>query len=280
MPESLKAHVRYPELLFRTQTRQFLRYHMTDTEVFYGQSDVWQIPQETFAGNTAIEMEPYYVIFRLPGEPETEYLLIQPYNWENRPNMVSWIAARNDPEHYGELIVYRWSAQDIAGPDQVETRIDQDTEISQQLTLWNQQGSNVVRGNLIVIPLNNSFLYVEPLFLSSENNALPELKRVIVSNGFDVVMRENLASALATLLDASIDDIVETVPVVGGETLEGEDGAIVVIGDETVEALIQSANGHFEAAQAAQQAGDWATYGLELEALEQDLQQLTELSQP
>lgn len=279
LPEALQGHVRYPELLFRVQTRQFLRYHMTDVEVFYGQSDVWAIPQETFANNTAVEMEPYYVIFRLPGEAETEYLLIQPYTLQNRPNMVAWVAARNDPATYGQLIVYRWRSQDVAGPIQVEGRIDQDTEVSQQITLWSQQGSEVIRGNLIVIPLNNAFLYVEPLFLRSETNPLPELKRVIVSNGFDVIMRPTLAEALAGLLDASVADIVEAVPVDLGDVDSAEsDETPAPVLDESVESLIQSANAHFEAAQAAQQAGDWATYGAELDALERDLQRLIELS--
>lgn len=287
-PEELQPHLRYPELLFVVQSRIYQRYHMESTEVFYGQSDVWDIPQEVFSSSAGVassrlqEMEPYYVIFRLPGEQETEYLLIQPYNLEDRPNMVAWMAARNDPANYGELIVYEWSAQDVAGPDQVETRIDQDTEISQQLTLWNQQGSAVTRGNLIVIPLNNSFLYVEPLFLSSENNALPELKRVIVSNGFDVIMRDTLAEALADLLDESVSTIAATV--LDGEAIdlpeESEETDTPVVTDGSVESLIEAANASFEAAQAAQQAGDWAAYGDALEALEAQLQQLMELSSP
>jgi hypothetical protein len=163
----------------------------------------------------------------------------------------------------------------------VEARINQDPQISEQLTLWNQQGSNVIRGNLIVIPLNNSFLYVEPLYLQAESSAIPELQRVIVASGETVVMRETLAEALAALIEdaPAVDTIVAEPPVGGDEEVEGTVDAIPPSADDaTVEELIRSANAHFEAAQAAQREGNWAAYGREQEALERDLQRLVELT--
>ncbi|HEX6385642.1 MAG TPA: UPF0182 family protein, partial [Anaerolineae bacterium] len=293
MPEGLQAHIRYPEELFLAQTQQYLIYHMTDVRVFYNQEDRWQVPSEIYEG---IEqpMEPYYVILSLPDETESEYLLIQPFTPAEKLNMVAWVAARNDVPHYGQLVLYELPKQELViGPMQIESRINQDTEISQQFSLWDQRGSSVIRGNLIVIPLNQSFLYVEPVYLQSTTNALPELKRVIVASDTSIVMRETLDDALTALLldEPTVDRFViedETlVEEVAGEdpagtvapTAEPTDGDVAVVPpDATVEELIQSANGHFEAAEAAQRSGDWTTYGQELEALQRDLQQLTELT--
>ncbi len=274
MPAALQAHIRYPEDLFRIQTEQYLVYHMTDPQVFYNQEDRWEIPNEVF-DDAQQPIEPYYVIFSLPGQTETEYLLIQPYTPAGKSNMIAWIAARNDAPHYGELIVYELPKQELVfGPLQVEARIDQDPTISEQITLWNQIGSNVIRGNLIVIPIGNSFLYVEPLYLLSQNSALPELKRVIVASGNRIIMRDNLEQALAGLVTGQAS--IETPP--AAETGDAAPPDIVL--DATLEAVINSANQHFEAAEAAQRAGDWAAYGLELEALKQDLQQLQTLITP
>ncbi len=278
MPATLQAHIRYPEDLFLIQTEKYLIYHMTDPQVFYNQEDRWEIPNEVYDEGQQ-PMEPYYVIFSLPGETKTEYLLIQPYTPAGKSNMIAWIAARNDPPHYGELIVYELPKQELVfGPLQVEARIDQDPTISEQISLWNQIGSRVIRGNLIVIPIGNSFLYVEPLYLLSETNALPELKRVIVTSGNRIVMRENLEQALAALVTGqpTVTTPADTLP--STETGETTPPAIVI--DATLEEVINSANQHFEAAEAAQRAGDWAAYGLELEALQQDLQQLQELTTP
>lgn len=276
MPEALRQHMRYPETLFRIQTRQYLKYHMTDVGVFYNQEDLWAIPQEVFAQNETREIEPYYVIFSLPDEPATEYLLIAPFTPAGKNNMVAWLAARNEPEHYGQLVSYILPKQELVfGPIQVEGRIDQEPIISQQISLWNQGGSRVIRGNLIVIPLNRSFLYVEPLYLLSEASALPELKRVILASDTRIAMAETLNGALQALLSARV-----TAPELEGQLPAGETPlppAPAV--DATVENLIQSANQHLEAAQAAQRAGDWATYGAELDALEAALQQLLVLTQ-
>lgn len=283
MPASLQSHIRYPEGLFIIQTRRYLKYHMSEVQVFYNQEDLWEIPKELFDEGSPQDIEPYYISFALPGEEETEYLLIEPYVPAGKANMIAWIAARNDPEHYGELVVYELPKQELVlGPLQIEGLIDQEPTISQQMSLWNQRGSRVIRGNLIVVPINNSFLYVEPLYLQSETSSLPELKRVIVASGNRLVMRETLPEALAALLEAdpldiALEDIGDVAVDVGTgaevdiETDVAPDGA-------TIDELIESANSHFEAAEAAQRDGDWATYGAEIEALEDDLARLLELT--
>ncbi|MGH2536690.1 MAG: UPF0182 family protein, partial [Candidatus Promineifilaceae bacterium] len=200
MPAALRAHIRYPRDLFHIQARQYLKYHMTEVQVFYNQEDAWAIPMELFEDGQQ-PMEAYYVNLALHNEAQPEFLLIQPFTPAGKNNMVAWMAARNDAPHYGELVVYQLPKQElIFGPLQVEARIDQDPQISAQLTLWNQRGSQVVRGNLLVIPMNSSFLFVEPLYLLSEASQLPELQRVIVASGDRIAMRETLSEALAALL--------------------------------------------------------------------------------
>ena len=291
MPDTLKEHIRYPEDFFKVQTNQFLKYHMDDVQTFYNQEDLWEIPKEIFESDQQL-IEPYHVILSLPGEEGTEFLLIQPYTPAGKNNMVSWIAARSDPPNYGQLIVYELPKQELVfGPIQVEARIDQDPEISAQMSLWNQRGSKVIRGNLIVIPMNNSFLYVEPIYLLSEASELPELKRVIVASGDRLAMRETLGEAVIALIEAGpsiVDSLVE-------EAASVEEGEVApepdqpdqpaeeptpetAAPDETIERLIETANEHFEAAEAAQRIGDWATYGRELEALQGILQQLMDLT--
>ncbi|GJM42574.1 MAG: UPF0182 protein [Ardenticatenaceae bacterium] len=284
MPENLQSHLRYPEDLFTIQTQQYLRYHMTDVRVFFNQEDVWQIPQEVAQGNQQ-PMEPYYVIMPLPGEANSEYLLIQPFNPTGKDNMIAWMAVRNDPENYGELVVYELPKQELVfGPLQVESRIDQEPAISQQFSLWDQGGSNVIRGNLLVIPLNDSFLYVEPIYLQADTSALPELKRVIVATDTRIAMDTSLEGALSALLLETPGEIVVE------EGDEGDEGDTAVSTetdttpvqtapvDADVAELISAANAHFEAAQAAQRDGDWATYGAELTALEDALNRLVELT--
>jgi hypothetical protein len=292
MPTNLRNHLRYPVDMFSLQTRQYLRYHMTDTRVFYNQEDVWGIPNELFSvqnngENGATEMVPYYLTLPLPGEVETEYLLILPFTPTGKDNMIAWLAARHDEPHYGDLIVYELPRQELVfGPLQIEARIDQETEISQQFSLWNQQGSKVIRGSLLVIPVNGTFLYVEPIYLESSSGQIPELKRVVVATDTRIAMEPTLAGALAALLETTPEDVAEVVredelpeaePAEGDTAVEAEETAVPPT-NATLEELIASANAHFEAAQAAQRAGDWATYGAELEALQQDLAQLLEMS--
>ncbi|MCP4428728.1 MAG: UPF0182 family protein [Chloroflexi bacterium] len=280
MPEGLQAHIRYPEGLFDIQMQQYLRYHMQDVRVFYNQEDKWQIPFEIFdTEQQAQPIEPYYVTMPLPGDDEPEYLLIQPFNPAEKDNMIAWAAARNDLPHYGELIVYELPKQELVfGPIQVEGRIDQEPEISQQFSLWDQRGSRIIRGNLLVIPINESFLYVEPIYLQSDTSALPELKRVIVASDTRIAMDTTLEGALAALLDAAPSEIAVEVETEPTSTEVDETPTEAVEIDATVEEFIQSANAHFEAAEAAQKVGDWATYGEELDALQQDLERLLALS--
>jgi uncharacterized membrane protein (UPF0182 family) len=293
MPAELQAHIRYPEDLFSVQTDQYLRYHMSDVQVFYNQEDKWDIPLEVFDNNEQ-PMEPYYVILSLPDEEDTEFLLIQPYTPAGKDNMISWLAARSDPPNYGDLVVYELPKQELVfGPSQIESRIDQDPEISAQISLWNQRGSRVIRGNLIVMPMNDSFLYVEPLYLLAETSELPELQRVIVASGNRLAMEETLEEALIALIEMGPgdDDIVIEPPVGEGDegTTAGEQpdesaapvvpapGAIT--SDPVIQELIELANTHFEAAEDAQRNGDWSAYGRELDALQQVLEQLMELTQ-
>ena len=172
-------------------------YHMRDTQVFYNKEDLWSIPVVHGAGGDR-SMEPYYLILRLPGEPREEFVLLIPFNPSKKDNLSAWLAARSDPPHYGKLVVYNFPKQKlIYGPRQIEARIDQDSFISQQLSLWNQRGSQVIRGNLLVIPIERSLMYVEPLYIAAEKGQLPELKRVIVGFGDRIAMEETLEGAIA-----------------------------------------------------------------------------------
>jgi len=200
MPVDLQRHIRYPEDLFLIQARLYQTYHMEAAEVFYNREDLWQFPRQP-GGDGIATMAPYYIIMRLPGEPQAEFFLMVPMAPSRRDNMIAWLAARCDAPDYGKLIVYEFPKEKLVyGPFQIEARINQSTEISQQITLWNQMGSRVIRGaNLLVIPIENSILYVSPLYLRAEHGHLPELKRVIAAYGEHVVMKETLAEALSAL---------------------------------------------------------------------------------
>jgi uncharacterized membrane protein (UPF0182 family) len=303
MPESLLEHIRYPMDLFSVQTRQYLKYHMEDEQVFYNQEDLWEIAKEVFETDQQ-PIEPYYVIMSLPDEEDTEFLLIEPYTPAGKDNMIAWLAARSDPPNYGELVAYELPKQELVfGPLQIEARIDQDPQISAQISLWNQRGSRVIRGNLIVIPMGSSFLYIEPLYLLADTSELPELKRVIVASGDRLAMRETLSEALLALVQAgpsvaevvddatgdsgadsgaetSIGDSAEPSSDSAGSNVETEGAAssgAERITDPRVQELVESAATHFEAAEAAQRDGDWSTYGEELEELRRDLEELNKL---
>ena len=195
----LRDHLRYPEDLFSVQSETYLQYHMTDPTVFFNKEDQWSVPLEVFFGSQQA-VEPYYVIMKLPGEEDVEFVLILPFTPAEKPNMVAWLSARMDGPEYGKLIAYTFPrGVQIDGPVQIEARIDNDTEISQQFTLWNQSGSVVIRGNLLVIPIADSILYVEPVYLRAEGLPLPELKRVILASANKVVMEPSLDEALGAL---------------------------------------------------------------------------------
>jgi len=200
MDDSLKSHIRYPEDYFTIQTRSYFDYHMTDPKVFYNKEDQWKAPQEKLRGRTS-EVEPYYVMMKLPGEDKAEFMLVQPFRPKGRENMIGWVAARSDEPNYGEMRSYLFSKQElIYGPAQIESRIDQDPEISQKMTLWSQQGSSVFRGNLLAIPINDSMMYFEPIFLqSSSKGSIPQLKRVIIAQGDKLTMEPTVEEVLDKL---------------------------------------------------------------------------------
>jgi len=183
-------------------------YHMRDTQVFYNKEDLWSIPLGHGNGPDR-PMEPYYLIMRLPGEPKEEFVLLIPFNPSKKDNLSAWLAARSDPPHYGKLVVYNFPKQKlIYGPRQIEARIDQDSFISQQLSLWNQRGSQVIRGNLLVIPIERSLIYVQPLYIAAEKGQLPELKRVIVGSGDRIAIAAYLGTGKA--YDNAIAAFAET----------------------------------------------------------------------
>ncbi|MDJ0690953.1 MAG: UPF0182 family protein [Xenococcaceae cyanobacterium MO_188.B32] len=196
MPEDLRKHIRYPEDLFSTQSERLLTYHMTDPQVFYNREDQWQIPDEIY-GTESRTVKPYYLIMRLPNAEAEEFILLHPYTPTSRPNLIAWLAARSDEEEYGKLLLYTFPKQKLVyGPNQVEALINQDPVISQQISLWNREGSQAIQGNLLIIPIEQSLLYVEPLYLEAERNSLPILARVIVVYENQIVMAETLQEAL------------------------------------------------------------------------------------
>ena len=196
MPAFLRAHLRYPEDMFQLQAQQYLRYHITDPRVFFLGEDLWNIPTEKFRQQEQ-PLEPYYVIMKLPGEEIEEFSLIMPFTPRNKQNTIAWLAGRSDGEHLGALRAYRFPTDDLVfGPAQIEARIDQDPGISAQLTLWEGAGSEVIRGNLLMIPIGDSFLFVEPIYLQAESSRIPELKRVVVANGNNIAMEQTFQRAL------------------------------------------------------------------------------------
>ena len=195
----LKSHLRYPEDMFGIQADEYKTFHMTDPQVFYNREDLWVAPQEKYNGAVAA-MDPYYILMKLPGSQQLEYLMMTPFTPQKRDNMIAWLAARCDFPDYGRMLFYELPKDKlIFGPNQISAMIDQSTTISQQLTLWDQKGSGVIRGKLIVIPIENSFLYVVPLYLKAEGTNFPQLKRVIVATGDKVVMEPTLDAALTSL---------------------------------------------------------------------------------
>ena len=199
MPERLRKHIRYPEDLFTIQSERLLTYHMTEPQVFYNREDQWQVPNEIY-DNKPQPVEPYYLIMKLPTEKAEEFILLHPFTPTKRNNLIAWLAARSDGEDYGKLLLYRFPKQELVyGTEQIEARINQDPVISQQISLWNREGSRAVQGNLLVIPIERSLLYVEPIYLEAQRNSLPTLVRVIVAYENRIVMAETLEEALQAI---------------------------------------------------------------------------------
>ncbi|HEX75830.1 MAG TPA: UPF0182 family protein [Dehalococcoidia bacterium] len=277
MSESLRAHLRYPEDMFNVQASVYQSYHMRDARVFYNKEDLWAVPREVYAGNEQ-PMEPYYIIMRLPDEEKEEFLLMLPFTPVNKNNTIGWLAARCDGENYGRLLAYYFSKERLVyGPSQIENRIQQDTVITEQLALWGRGGSRVIRGNLLLIPLGSSNLYVEPVFLQAEAGGLPELKRVIVAAGEQIAMEPTLQGSIAAIFGGEApptEPVAE--PPAPAEAEKPEEPEEPAAAD--IPSLIEEAQRHYNEAQQYLQAGDWAGYGSELEALKAVLDQLAELT--
>ena len=268
IPGGLDAHFRYPQDLFEVQLETFSRYHMTRPQVFYNQEDLWARPNEKYGGRQIL-MEPYYVLARLPGEETMEFMLISPLTPENRDNMISWMAAKSDPGSYGELIVYRLPKERlIYGPAQIEARIDQDPEISMQIALWDQRGSRVIRGNLMVIPIENSFLYVEPVFLLADGVEIPQLQRVIVAIGDYIAMQPTIQEAIYEIFGDVAEDLLLRAPVAAAELRSTLPAGEPIILDLSAEQLNEIRSVWNDLLRALEQS-NWTRYGELLRELDE-----------
>jgi uncharacterized membrane protein (UPF0182 family) len=246
MPAEVAEHLRYPQDLFSLQAEVYKTYHMLDPKVFYNKEDQWALPGEGTDG-TGAAMDPFFVLMQLPQDPDEDFMLMMPFTPRTKANMIGWMAAKSDPESYGERVVYTFPKQRLVlGPEQVSARVNQDPTISQQLTLWNQRGSGVLFGNLLVVPMNDSIVYIQPLYLQAEQTAMPQLTRVIVTYGDKVAMEPDLATALLSVFG-------EVAPEPGDG---GGEAANPVRAKELYDLAIE-----------AQKAGDWAAYGRYIEQL-------------
>jgi uncharacterized membrane protein (UPF0182 family) len=254
MPQDIRRHLRYPMDLFTVQVDKFRTYHMTFPQVFYNNEDLWTVPREKYAGRS-IRMEPYYILMRLPGAKHLQFLLMQPLTPNNRDNMIAWMAAKSDFPDYGQLVVYKLPKERlIYGPLQIEAKIDQQTEISQRLSLWDQRGSKVIRGNLLVIPMHRSFLYVEPVYLLAEDTDIPQLRRVIVAYGDQVAMEPTLEQALRVVFGK---------PATQAPRREAPQAP----------GMLSEIRQTLEQAEQALQHGDWTAFGKQMEKLKQLVRQ-------
>ena len=274
MPADIRRHVRYPGDLFRIQTALHATYHMTEPDAFYHREDQWQIPGML---NKATNENPFmrHIIMRLPGEANPEFIFMTPFTPRGKDNLAAWMVARMDGENYGKLSVYRFPKQSLVyGPKQIANRINQDTDISRQLTLWDQKGSEVIRGELLVIPIEESLIYVQPIYLRAEGGSIPELKRIVVAHENRVVMGETLEEGLNALFGSgaaaqartNVQDSLSTLgvepSVVGGGAAPSTAAPSGASAD-----LLREAQTHYDRAIAAQRAGNWADYGREIDQL-------------
>ena len=257
MAPDVRRHVRYPGDLFGTQAVLQATYHMRDADAFYHREDQWQMPS---AGVRTQDVTTFmrHIVLRLPGEATPEFIYMIPFTPRGKLNLAAWMVVRMDGEHYGKFAVYQFPKQSLVfGPEQVANRINQDTEVARQLTLWDQAGSRVIRGELLVIPVEESLIYVQPIFLRAEGGTIPELKRVIVVHGNRVVMSETLERGLAELFGAS--------PPAARAAIAATPIPATGTGASAAVAAIREALEHFDRAMAAQRAGNWAEYGREMD---------------
>ena len=270
MPEGLRQHVRYPEGIFQIQALAYATYHMTNPAVFYNKEDQWEAPTVDDGGESH-RMAPYYTMMKLPNEQTAEFIQMLPFTPRRRDNLASWMVARSDGEHYGKLEVFRFPKQTLVfGPQQVVARINQDQVISPQITLWNQQGSQVIQGTLMVIPIEQSLIYVRPLYLRAENGRIPELRRVIVAYQNRIVMEPTLDQAMARLFGEGD----RAVPAKTEATTAAPQTTPSAAAPPTWERLAQEARDTYQRALEAQRAGDWAKYGEEIKRLGEILERL------
>lgn len=295
MPGAIRTHLRYPEDMFRVQSNAYLRYHIRDARQFYQREDQWEVPGEIF-GTQDQPVRPYYVIARLPGSDSEEFMLILPFVPRSRTNAIAWLAARSDGDNYGKLVSFRFpSSESIPGPTQVERRIDSDGRVSQQLTLWNQSGSSVIRGNLLMIPIGSANMFFEPLYLAATGagNTIPQLKRVVVVNGDSIAMEPTLARAVDVLfgraqpsgLDVSGATSPSPVATPSAATPAASPSAQPTSAQGTpappggdAAALVAEAQRSYDRAQSLLRSGDFAGYGQETARLKQILDRLQQLT--
>lgn len=264
MPEGLRAHLRYPEDIFKLQSQIYSTYHMDQPQIFYNKEDLWTVASMGAADGKTQVMDPYYTIMKLPGERSEEFILMLPFTPKDKNNLAAWMAARSDGEHYGKLVVYRFPKQkQVYGPQQMVARANQDPEISRQLSLWSQRGSSVNLGTLMVIPIEESLIYVQPLYLRAESGRIPELRRVIVGAEERIAMEPTLEASLARLFgEAPASDLKSPIT----ETKPGETPAPPPP-TATAAKLAEQAKQHYDRASQAQREGDWARYGEEIKRL-------------
>lgn len=273
MPEGLKSHVRYPITLFNIQAEVYRTYHVDNPIVFYNEEDLWDIAKEKYMSEE-LQVEPTYAMFKLPHEEDIEFLLTIPYTPKTKSNMTSFFVARNDGEDYGKLFIYKFpKGKTVDGPNMVESRIDTNTSISEELTLWSQQGSRVLRGNMMIVPVEDSLLYVEPIYLESDNvNSLPEMKRVIVYYSGEIVMEPTLEEALNMIF--GISEAKESVEDEKIEETHTDTNQPENTENQELQQLIKTANELFNKAKEASQNGNWADYGKYIDELEKVLKEL------
>ena len=289
LPTDVRDHLRYPESMFNAQTSVFEKYHVTDATVFYRGDDLWQVarnPGSSRQGLEQLPLEAYYVQMEIPGTTQattSEFLLLQPMVPNNRPNMIAWVAAHNDPATYGTVDVFNFPGNStIYGPLQMQSLVQANKEISKDLTLWSTQGSTVTMGNLLVVPLEQSILYIQPVYVQAANNPLPVLQKVVVASPGQVVWGDTLEDALKQLVAGAgvIPSASPTPSATPGATptpaATASPGASIPL-DASAQELIALANQHYEAAQQALRDGDLGRYQEEMEIVGQILQQLGEI---
>ena len=269
MPEGLKAHIRYPNNLFQIQASVYGKYHMEDVNVFYQKEDVWDIASEIY-GMEKQQMKPNYYIAKLPGEDKAEFFNSLPFTPKSKQNMTALMVARNDGDNYGQLVLYQFpKSRTIYGPEQIEAQIDQNTEISKEFSLWNSSGTKYRRGNMFIIPINTSVLYLEPVYLEAQNSSIPEVKRIIMAYDDEIAYEETLAECLVSLFGDGAEDGVS-----GQGTGEPSDDGQQSSGEMSQSELIAAAAAAYENATEAQKKGDWAGYGKYMDELEKYLNKL------